>query len=74
MKQNSIIQSAGGTAGQNHEYLPDRAVSHADDPDLGAAALEDNAKGGGGDVGGSRAGGGFEDWLDGDDEEAAPRR
>ena len=31
-----------------HEFLADRAESDVDDPDLGAAALEDNTEGGGG--------------------------
>ena len=55
-------------------FLPDRAVSDADDPDLGAAALEDDATGGGDGAGGSGGGGGLEAWSDDDAEEAGQRR
>ena len=58
--------------GPNREFLPDWAESDVDDPDLGAAALEDDAEGGGGTVGGPRLGASLEDWPD-DDEEVAPR-
>ena len=44
-----------------------------DDPDLEAAALEDDAEGGGGEAGGSRLGAGLEDWPDDDAGEVAPR-
>nr|XP_045089508.1 uncharacterized protein LOC109746334 [Aegilops tauschii subsp. strangulata] len=36
-------QQAADTPTRGQEFLPDRAVSDADDPDLGAAALEDDA-------------------------------
>ena len=44
-----------------------------DDPDLGAAALDDDAVGGGGEAGGSGLGAGLEDWPDNDEGEVAPR-
>ena len=49
-------------------YELDRAVSNVDDPDLGAAALEDTATGGIYGAGGSEEGG-IETWPDDDDEE-----
>ena len=58
--------------GPDHEFLPDRAESDVDDPDLGAAALEDDSEGGGGAVGGPILGTSLEDWTN-DDEEVAPR-
>ena len=59
--------------GSAREFLPNRAESDVDDPDLGAAALEDDAEGGSGEVGGPRLGASFEDWPDDDAEEVAPR-
>ena len=54
MKQSSITQPTTDALGQGHEYLPDRSVSDVDDPDMGAAALEEvDATGGGGGAGGS---------------------
>ena len=50
-----------------HEFLADRAESNVDDPDWGAAALEDDTEGGGG----PRLGANPKDWPD-DDEEVAP--
>ena len=50
-----------------------------DDPDLGAAALVDDATGGGGradgsgGAGGSERGGGVEAWPDNDEDEDEPR-
>ena len=58
--------------GPDREFLPDRAESDIDDPDLGAAALEDDAEGGGGAAGGPRLGASLEDWPD-DDNEVVPR-
>ena len=55
--------------GPDREFLPDRAESDVDDPDLGAAALVDDAIGGGGGAGGSEEGGSVETWPDDDDEE-----
>nr|XP_040251746.1 uncharacterized protein LOC120968818 [Aegilops tauschii subsp. strangulata] len=66
-------QPAADALEQGHEYLLDRSVSEADDPDLGAAAMEeDDATGGGVGAGGSGRGG-VEDWSDDDEEEAEPR-
>ena len=58
--------------GPGGDYAPDRAVSDVDDPDLGAAALEDTATGGVYGAGGSEKGG-IETWPDDDDEEDEPR-
>ena len=58
----AAIIGAGG------DYQPDRAVSDVDDPDLGAAALEDTATGGVYEAGGSEEGG-IETWPDDDEEE-----
>nr|XP_020173690.1 uncharacterized protein LOC109759280 [Aegilops tauschii subsp. strangulata] len=56
-------QSVADALEQGQEYLPDRSVSDADDPDLGAAAIEeDDATCGGGEAGG------VEDWWDDDKE------
>ena len=60
------IVGAGG------DYEPDCAMSDVDDPDLGAAALEDTATGGVYEAGGSEEGG-IETWPDDDDEEDEPR-
>ena len=56
------------------QYLPDRATDDLDDPDLGAAALDNDAVGGGGEAGGSGFGASFEDWPDDDEAEVVPRR
>ena len=49
------MQPAAGAMRQPHEFVPDRAESDVDDPDLGAAAMEADAEGGGGGaVGGFR--------------------
>ena len=47
-------------------------VDDADDPDLGAAAMEDAIVGEGNEAGGAGLGAGFEDWADDDEFEAAP--
>ena len=49
------------------QFLPDRTVDDVDDLDLGAAAMEDDVAGEGGDAGGSRLGAGFKDWPDDDE-------
>nr|XP_020156581.1 translation initiation factor IF-2-like [Aegilops tauschii subsp. strangulata] len=71
-------QSAADALEQGHEYLPDRSVSDADDPELGAAAMEDDATGGGGGAGGfgggGSGGGNVEEWPDDEEEEAEQRR
>ena len=69
------MQPAAGAMRQPREYVPDRAESDVDDPDLGAAAMEADAEGGGGGaVGGFRPLATFADWPDDDaDGEVAPR-
>ena len=42
------MQPAAGATRQPREYVPDHADSDVDDPDLGAAAMEADAEGGGG--------------------------
>ena len=59
--------------GPGGDYRPDRAVSDLDDPDLGAAALADDATGGGDGAGSSEEGGSMETWPDNDDDEDKPR-
>ena len=56
------------------QYLPDRTAHDSDDPDLGAAALDDDIEGGGGEAGGSGLGASFDDWPDDDEAEVVPRR
>ena len=69
-----MSEATAAIMGPGGDYLPDRAVSDVDDPDLGAAALDNDATRGGGDAGGSGLGAGLEDWLDNDEGEVAPRR
>ena len=57
--------------GEGGDYELDRAVSDLDDPDLGAAALEDTATGGVYEAGSSEEGG-IETWPDDDEEEDEP--
>ena len=73
MSQNPLIQPSAGTTGSAHQFVPDRAESDINDPDLGAAAMEADAEGGGGG-GGFRPSATFADWPDDDAEgEVAPR-
>ena len=44
-----------------------------DDPDLGAAALDDDAVGGGGEAGGSGFTAGFDEWPDDNEADPIPR-
>ena len=69
------MQPAAGATRQPHEYVPDRAESDVDDPDLGATAMEADAEGEGGGAGsGLRPSATFADWPDDDVEgEVAPR-
>ena len=69
------MQPAAGATRQPREYVPDRADNDVDDPDLGAAAMEADAEGGGdGTEGGYRPSATFADWPDDDTEgEVAPR-
>ena len=66
------LQPVASTVGLDCEFLPNRAESDVDDPNLGAASLEDDAEGGSGAAGGPRLGASLEDWPD-DDEEVTPR-
>ena len=50
--------------GPAREFLADRAESDVDDPNPGAAALEDDAEGGGGTAGDFRPSATFADWPD----------
>ena len=69
------MQPAAGATRQPHEYVPDRAESDVDDPDLEAAVMEADAEGGGeGAEGDFRPSATFADWPDDDTEgEVAPR-
>ena len=69
------MQPAAGVARRPREFVPDRAESDVDDPDLGAAAMEADAEGGGGGAEGDfRPSATFADWPDDDAEgEVAPR-
>nr|XP_040246093.1 myristoylated alanine-rich C-kinase substrate-like [Aegilops tauschii subsp. strangulata] len=71
-EKSPLLQPAAGAAGPECQFLPDRAESDMDDPDLGAAALEDDAEGGGGEAGGSGLGASLEDWPDDDAGKSAP--
>ena len=61
-------------AGIERQYAPDRTVDDVDDPDLGAAAMEDAVVGDSAEPGGSRFTASFEDWPDEFEAEVAPRR
>ena len=69
------MQPAAGATRQPREYVPDRAESNVDDPDLGEAAMEADAEGGGGGPKGDfRPSATFADWPNDDAEgEVAPR-
>jgi len=60
--------------GPEHEFAPDREAYDLEDADLGPAALDDNAAGGGGETGGSGFTAGFDDWPDDDEADPIPRR
>ena len=63
------MQPAAGATRQPREFVPGRAESDVDDPDLGAAAMEADAEGGGGGAGGGlRPSATFTDWPDDDAE------
>nr|XP_040258691.1 uncharacterized protein LOC120975993 [Aegilops tauschii subsp. strangulata] len=70
----SLLQQAAGAAGPECRFLPNQAESDVDDPNLGAAALEDDAEGGGGEAGGSGFRASLEDWPDDNAGEVVPRR
>ena len=63
-----------GAARIEREYVPDRTMDDVDDPDLGAAAMEDAVVGDDAEPGGSRLTVSFEDWPDDAEAEVAPRR
>ena len=69
------MQPTAGATRQPREYVPDRADSDVDDPDLGAVAMEADTEGGGGGAEGDfRPSATFADWPDDDAEgEVAPR-
>ena len=72
MKQIYMSDATAAIIGAGGDYQPDRVVSDVDDPDLGAAAVEDTATGGVYEAGGSEEGG-IETWPDDDEEEEEPR-
>ena len=72
--QNPLLPPTAGAAGVERQLLPDRTVDDADDPDLGAAAMEDAIMGEGDEAGGARLGASFKDWPDNDEVELAPHR
>src|SRR4051812_38973978 len=69
-----MLQPSAGAAGPPRQFAPHRAESDVDDPDLGAAAMEADAEGGGeGEEGGLRPSATFADWPAGEDGDVAPR-
>ena len=70
------MQPAAGATRQPREYVPDRAESDVNDPDLGAAAMEADAEGGGGGAEGDfRPSATFANWPEDDLKgEVAPHR
>ena len=69
-----MLPPATGAAGVERQFLPDRTMDNVDDPDLGAAVMEDDVTGEGREAGGSRLGAAFEDWPDDADAEVVPHR
>ena len=68
LKQIYMSEATAAVVGAGGPYEPDRAVSNVDDPDLGAAALEDDATGGVYGASCSKEGGGIKTWPDGFEE------
>ena len=74
-----MSEATAALLGPGDNLQVDRAESDLDDPDLGAAALVDDATcgggraDGGGGAGGSKGGGGVEAWPDDDEDEDEPR-
>ena len=66
-----MLDTTAALVGTGGDYQPDRAVSDVDDPDLGAAALEDTATGGVYEAGGFEEVG-IESWPDDDEDEEEP--
>ena len=56
-----MLPPAAGAAGVERQFLPDRMMDDVDDPDLGAAAMEEDVAGEGGKACGSGLGAAFED-------------
>ena len=71
--QNPLLHPSVGTAGLEREFAPDREADDLEDADLGAAALDDDTVGGGGETGGSGFTVGFDDWPDDDEADPIPR-
>ena len=69
-----MIPLATGAARVERQFLPDRTMDDVDDPDLGAAAMEEDVAGEGGEAGGSGLRAAFEDWPDDAKTEVVPRR
>ena len=69
-----MLPPATGAAGVEHQFLPDRTMDDVDDPDLGAAAMEEDVAGEDGEAGGSGLGASFEDWPDDAEAEDVLRR
>ena len=75
-----MSEATAALLGSGDNLQADMAESDLDDPDLGAAALVDDATGGGGradgggGAGGSEGGGGMEPWPDDDEDEPRPAR
>ena len=68
------MQPAAGATRQPREYVPDRAESDVDDPDLGAVAMEADVEGGGGGAEGDfRPSATFADCPDDDQKGRSPR-
>ena len=63
-----------GAAGIERQYVPDRTVDDVDDPDLGAAAMEDAVVGDDAEPGGTGLTASFEDWPDDAEAKVAPHR
>ena len=59
-------------------FVPDRTEHDLEDPDLGAAGMDDDVEPGGGQAGGEAGGSGlgvtFDDWPDDNEAEVVPRR
>ena len=69
-----MLPPATGAAGVERQFLPDRTMDDVDDPDLGAAAMEDDIAGEGGEAGDTGLEAAFEDWPDDAEAEVVPRR
>ena len=72
-RQSPLLRPAGGSEAERR-FLPDRTEHDLEDPDLGAAAMDDNTEAAGGEAGGSGFGVSFDDWPDDDEAEVVPRR